>query len=224
MRNFHGRFHLSAFRVCVSFLFVRVCLPPFPYPFASLVLVPILVLCVCEHNPQSADLATRPRLLLAIKANNTAQTNLEGLVNSNGHSCGGKQTEPQTEDQTETTECNPLCPVPATATAPVASNWNYARNLLTLVESLSWFSNFYPIQLQPIPNAGSSLSLGSALCLFFAASCKRVKWQSSHEKDQKEMEKQQQQQQHEEVGWLKFGLSHVESFCQSVGGWPRCWS
>lgn len=195
MRNIHGRFHLSAFRVCVSFLFVRVCLSPFP--FASLVFVPILVLCVCEHNPQSADLETRPRLLLAIKANNTAQTNLEGLVNSNGHSCGGKQTEPQTEDQTETTECNPLCHVPATATAPVASNWNYARNLLTLVESLSWFSNFYPIQLQPIPNAGSSLSLGSAHCLFFAASCKRVKWQSSHEKHQKEVEKQQQQ--HEEV-------------------------
>lgn len=107
--------------VCVfSFLFVRVCLAPFP--FASFVLVPVLVLCLCEHNPQSADLATRPRLLLAIKANNTAQTNLEGLVNSNGHSCGGKQTEPQTEIQTETTECNPLYPVPATATAPVASN------------------------------------------------------------------------------------------------------
>lgn len=72
--------------VCVfSFLFVRVCLPPFP----PLALVAILVLCLCEHNPQSADLATRPRLLLAIKANNTAQTNLEGLVNSNRHSCGG---------------------------------------------------------------------------------------------------------------------------------------
>lgn len=209
--------------VCV-FLFFLFAFAFLPFPFPLPLSFPFLFcVCVCEHNPQSADLATRPRLLLAIKANNTAQTNLEGLVNSNGHSCGGKQTEPQTEDQTETTECNPLCPVPATATAPVASNWNYARNLLTLVESLSWFSNFYPIQLQPIPNASSSLSLGSALCLFFAASCKRVKWQSSHEKDQQEEEKKQQQQ-HEEVGWLKFGLSHVESLCQSVGGWPKCWS
>lgn len=74
--------------VCVffSFLFVRVWYLPFP----SLALVAVLVLCLCEHNPQSADLATRPRLLLAIKANNTAETNLEGLVNSNGHSCGGQ--------------------------------------------------------------------------------------------------------------------------------------
>lgn len=51
-----------------------------------------LLFCLCEHNPQSADLATRPRLLLAIKANNTEQTNLVGLVNSNGHSCGSKQS------------------------------------------------------------------------------------------------------------------------------------
>lgn len=94
--------------VCVfSFLFVRFCLSPFP--FASFVLVPVLVLCLCEHNPQSADLATRPRLLLAIKANNTAQTNLEGLVNSNGHSCGANRPSPRLR-----TRRRPLSVTPST--------------------------------------------------------------------------------------------------------------
>lgn len=79
MRNNHG-----------AFLFVRACFLSLSLSFSPLSFS--ILFCLCEHNPQSADLATRPRLLLAIKANNREQTNLEGLVNSNGHSCGSKQS------------------------------------------------------------------------------------------------------------------------------------